>query len=136
LPSLRHIDFSPEFRFQTSRSSGAGGQNVNKVETRVALIFNVRDSMLLDDIQKERISQKLSNRIDSGGFLQVTAEKFRSQLKNKELAIEKFYELLEKALTVQKQRRPTRPGKAAVQKRLTAKKILSQKKQDRKFGED
>jgi ribosome-associated protein len=134
LSYITQIDFSPEFRFQTSRSRGSGGQNVNKVETRVELIFNVGESQLLNDPQKERILQKLTNRIDNDGNFHVTAELHRSQLKNKELVIEKFYALIEKALAENKPRKKTRPSKAKIEKRLQEKKQHGQKKRDRKDG--
>jgi ribosome-associated protein len=130
------IDFSPEFKFQTSRSRGAGGQNVNKVESRVELIFDVNNSTLLDEAQKDKIRTKLVNKIDNEGLLHITAEASRSQLKNKELAVEKFYILLEKALTEQKPRKPSKPSRAAKEKRLQAKRINSLKKQERGRRED
>ena len=132
---IENVDFTPEFQFQTSRSSGAGGQNVNKVETRVEVIFNIETSGLLTDTQKERLKAKLAKRIDNQGFLHVTAEHYRSQLKNKELVKEKFYSLIEKALTEQKPRKPSRPTKASKEKRLQEKKLNSRKKQDRKINE-
>jgi ribosome-associated protein len=131
---LENVDFTPEFQFQTSRSSGAGGQNVNKVETKIELIFNVDASGLLSDIQKEKLKSKLANRIDNQGFLHVTAEVYRSQLKNKELVVEKFYAMLEKSLLDQKPRKPSRPTKASKEKRLQEKKLNSRKKLDRKRG--
>jgi len=129
------IDFSTEFKFQTSRSRGAGGQNVNKVESRVELIFDVNNSALLNDIQKEKINKKLANKIDNEGFLHITSETSRSQLKNKELVVEKFYALLEKALTDPKPRKASKPSRAAKEKRLQEKRLHSMKKKERR-GEE
>jgi ribosome-associated protein len=130
---LENRDFSSEFSFATSRSSGPGGQNVNKVNSKVELRFSVEQSILLSDREKQIILIKLKNRINSESELIITVQTDRSQLKNKEDAIAKFYELLIKALTPRKPRRATRPTKASVEKRLDTKKILSEKKAQRKY---
>jgi ribosome-associated protein len=105
--NILEIDFLPELQFQASRSSGAGGQNVNKVSSKVELRFNVVNSQLLDESQKALILQKLKNQINSEGELIVVSQEDRSQLKNKTLVIKKFKALLVKALTVAPKRKPT-----------------------------
>ena len=125
-------DFSSEFIFQTSRSSGPGGQNVNKVSSKVELRFNLLSSTLLDEHEKAVIAEKLVNKINNEGELVLVAQTDRSQLKNKEKVIEKFYHLLEKALTPPKKRYRTRPTKASVEKRLESKRIKSMIKVTRK----
>jgi len=125
-------DYTNEFTFITSRSGGPGGQNVNKVSTKVMLCFHVNDSELLNEDEKFLINQKLANKINTEGVLQITSQAERTQLANKERCIEKFYELIKQALTVPKKRKKTKPSKAAVQKRLDEKKKLSDKKQNRK----
>jgi len=130
---LQNRDFSSEFTFATSRSSGPGGQNVNKVNSKVELRFAVDQSTLLSDREKQIILSKLKNRINNDGELIITVQTDRSQLKNKEEAIEKFHELLNKALTPRKPRRATRPTKASIEKRLEIKKQNSEKKALRKI---
>ncbi|MBN2772643.1 MAG: aminoacyl-tRNA hydrolase [Prolixibacteraceae bacterium] len=128
-------DFSNEIIFKTSRSSGPGGQNVNKVNSRVELRFNVEKSLLLTEEEKTRILQKLKNRITGEGELILFSELFRSQIKNKENVINRFYKLIEKALKPEKKRIKTKPTQASVVKRLDIKNQLSQKKQMRKRPE-
>ena len=132
LPAVSERNFYPEFRFQTSRSSGPGGQHVNKTESRVELFFNIDASTLLADEEKERLLRKLKKRINADGELIIASESTRSQTRNKEDCIKKFYELIEKALAVEKKRVPTRPTLAARKKRLEAKRLQSEKKQYRK----
>lgn len=126
------MDISNEIRFKTARSGGKGGQNVNKVETMVEGYWNVAASALFDEVQKQRIAEKLSNRINSEGDLLVKSQEERSQLGNKQLVIKKMNELVEKALIVPKKRKPTKISKAAKEKRIDSKKKLGEIKQSRK----
>ena len=126
-------NFSTELSYKTSRSSGAGGQNVNKVETAVTVLWKVEESRFFSDEEKIRISEKLKNRINSEGFLQVSASEARTQLQNKKIATEKVLELVNLATFVPKKRIKTKPSKSQVAKRLDAKKKISEKKEGRKF---
>ncbi len=125
-------DFYSEFKFSASRSGGPGGQNVNKVSSKIELRFNVLESPLLSIGEKEIIQKKLENKINIEGELVLVSQSERSQLANKEKVIEKFYVLISKALTIQKKRKPTKPSKSAKEKRLESKKINSEKKNSRK----
>ena len=133
------IDLSPEISFQTARSGGKGGQNVNKVETMVEGYFEVAASRLLTEQQKAMVFQKLANRINASGVLLVKSQEERSQLGNKQRVLEKMNELVALAITPKKARIATRPGKAVKERRLTQKKQQSERKQNRsriRKGED
>jgi ribosome-associated protein len=121
-----------EIVLSATRSSGPGGQNVNKVNSQVELRFSVKNTNLFLDDEKELISLKLKNRINSEGELILTSQTGRTQLDNKEKVYEKFYELIEKALTVQKKRLKSKPTVASRLKRLESKKNQALKKQSRK----
>ncbi len=121
-----------EVTFKTSRSGGSGGQNVNKVSTKVELILNIANSALFTDAQKVLLMEKLAGKIDSEGNIHVVSQEDRSQLANKENAIEKTILMLTKALVVQKKRKPTKVPKSVVQKRLDNKSVNSLKKDNRK----
>jgi len=125
-------DFMPELHFAASRSSGPGGQHVNKVSTKVELRFDVMNSSLLSPEEKELILEKLSNRINQEGELVLVYQRSRSQAKNKERVIEKFYELLINALTPRKKRKPTKPSPVSKEKRLEEKRLQAEKKDRRK----
>jgi ribosome-associated protein len=118
--------------YSASRSSGPGGQHVNKVNTRVELRFDVKNSRLLSDIEKQVIMQKLASRITQEGVLILVSQTERSQYDNKEKVTKRCYKLLEKALTPVKKRIPTRPTAASKARRLDTKKIKSVKKIRRK----
>lgn len=124
--------FDTEFVFSASRSSGPGGQHVNKVSTRIELKFDVTASLLLQEDEKATILNKLAGRITKEGILRIVSQSERSQYDNKIKAVERFYILLEKALTPVKKRKPTRPTLSSKTKRLNSKHIVSEKKAMRK----
>ena len=126
------IDVSRELRYQTSRSGGKGGQNVNKVETSVEAYFAVDDSLILNQEQKALIKEKLANRINAEGLLQVRSQTHRTQLANKEEATRKVNELINQALRKQKKRIATKPSPGAKKKKREGKEKLSEKKSERK----
>jgi ribosome-associated protein len=123
-----------EIGFRFSGSSGPGGQHVNKTATKVTLLFDVAQSPSLSDEQRGRLLEKLANRIDSEGVLHIHAQASRSQFKNRELALARLQTLLAQALRPPKPRKKTKPGRAAVEKRLVSKRKQSEKKQGRRGG--
>ncbi len=128
-------NFSSETKFSASKSSGPGGQNVNKVNTKVELRFNVRHSILLSDEEKILVLKKLANKINKDGELIVVAQSERSQIGNKEKAIEKLNTIIEQALHKDKKRIATKTPRSVIRKRLKNKKLNSEKKDSRKSPE-
>ena len=129
---MTSIDLAPEIIFQTTRSGGKGGQNVNKVETAVIGYFDIHTSQILTEEQKLLITEKLSNRINNEGMLFVKSQTYRTQLENKDEVIRKINELVVKALEKKKKRKPTKISKAAKEKRLDGKKKKGDIKEGRK----
>ncbi|MGB3467720.1 MAG: alternative ribosome rescue aminoacyl-tRNA hydrolase ArfB [Cyclobacteriaceae bacterium] len=129
-PSISSI--AHELQYFTARSSGPGGQHVNKVESKIMIKWNVRDSEAISKEQKMILLTTYPNKITKNGELIVTSENKRSQLRNKEFALQKLEKLLAKAFTRKKKRIPTKPSKAAKHKRLDNKKKHGEKKGMRK----
>jgi ribosome-associated protein len=121
-----------EVTFKTSRSGGKGGQNVNKVSSKVELIFNIKDSSFFTPEEKERLLEKLGKKLDSEQLLHIVSQEDRSQLVNKQVTLHKLAEMLDKALQVKKKRKPTKIPKTVIEKRLNNKLATSTKKESRK----
>lgn len=128
--------FENEFVYSTSRSSGPGGQNINKVNTKVELRFSILNSQLLTDDEKELIGRKLGNKINKDGELLLSSQSERTQMMNKKMVIEKFYIIVSKALTIPARRRSTRPTLASRIRRLEKKKKHSFIKKMRNQSEE
>lgn len=125
------MDIKGEIKFNTARSGGKGGQNVNKVETMVEGYWKIAASNLFNEVQKALLYEKLANKITQEGFLLVKSQTERSQLANKLLVIQKMNQLVKKALIVPKIRRPTKPSSASKEKRIDTKKKYGEIKQTR-----
>jgi len=121
-----------ELDVRASRSSGAGGQHVNKTSSRIEISWNVRDSRSLSEEQRQMVLDRLASRVSTEGAIRVVASEMRSQRQNRLRAEERLADLIRRALIVRKKRKPTRRPKAAEEARLASKKLHSKKKQERK----
>lgn len=129
---LLYQELEKEFNFKAIRSSGSGGQHVNKVATKIELSFSVSESSVLNQDQKTLIIEKLYNRLTKDQVLILQCGETRSQLKNKRIAISRVFSILEAALEVKAERKPTKVPKSVIKKRLKNKKIQSEKKVNRR----
>jgi len=121
-----------EFNYKGVRSSGAGGQHINKVSSKIELSFNIKESLILNTAQKETLQYKLSNRITKGGLLILQCGESRSQHRNRNIAIVRVIQLLKSALYINKKRIPTKIPKAVIFKRLKSKRLNSERKVNRR----
>ena len=121
-----------ELSFKAVRSSGAGGQNVNKVSSKVVLSFDLKNSQALTDEEKLLVETKLSSRLTTDAILILNCDEDRSQFRNKEIVIKRFLELIKNALFVPKERKPTRIPKSVIRKRIKDKKTVSEVKKNRR----
>lgn len=132
--NIKSFHLESELTFKTSRSGGSGGQNVNKVATKVELNFNIAESRILTDEQKNVLLDKLANKLTKDGSLQIISQTERTQLGNKRVTLVKFYTILTRAFIKPKKRKPTKPTKGAKEKRLFTKKRNAEIKKTRRKG--
>jgi ribosome-associated protein len=121
-----------ELKFKEVRSSGAGGQNVNKVSSKVVLSFDLGNSLGLTHDEKELLLTKIATKLTQENVLILTSEEDRSQLKNKEVVVKKFLKVIENGLKIPKERKETKIPRAVKEKRLSTKKVIGLLKQNRK----
>jgi ribosome-associated protein len=129
---LAFIIPATELNVRVSRASGAGGQHVNKTSTRVALTWNIRESAVLSEEQRERLLRKLASRLHEDGSIRVVASDTRSQYRNRVLAEERLNELVRRALEPPKPRKKTKPTAASKERRLQEKRLRARKKAERR----
>lgn len=125
-----------EIVLRATASGGPGGQHVNKTATRIEATWNVAESTALDDAQRQRLLARLASRLDSTGAVRVVASEYRSQLQNREAALERLSDLVRRGLAVPRKRKATRPTKASKEKRLEGKRRRSATKRDRRRTHD
>jgi ribosome-associated protein len=121
-----------ELQFKAVRSSGAGGQNVNKVSSKVVLTFNLNNSKAFSEEEKELLKNKLDSKLSSEKVLILNCDEDRSQLRNKDIIIKRFLELIKNALIIPKKRKATKIPRSVIEKRIKAKRNLSEIKQNRR----
>ena len=121
-----------ELSYKYVRSSGSGGQHVNKVSSKAELYFNLEDSSVFDDLEKQKLFEFLKNRLNKDGVVVLACDESRSQFRNKAIVTQRFINLIEEGLKEQKKRRPTRIPRSVKRKRLNNKRINSEKKANRK----
>ena len=125
-----------ELQYRATRAGGPGGQHVNTSSTRIELLWDLQNSQAIDDGQRERLRTRLASRLDSEGMVRVVASDRRSQQQNRQSAEERLVALVKHALHVPKRRKPTKPTRAAKERRLSSKKRHSEKKQQRRSRPD